>query len=50
MWLVFVNHEPTFEFAHNKPSPSQPLPTYSLAPCMFARHSESSNDICKMPM
>jgi hypothetical protein len=22
VWLVFVNHEPTFEFTHSKPPPS----------------------------
>jgi hypothetical protein len=46
MWLVLVDHEPTFESTHNKLPPSQsPLASCSLAPCIFARHSRSFNDI-----
>jgi len=49
MWLVLVNHEPTYEFAHSKPPPSQsPFASCSLTTCIFAHHSKSSDDICKM--
>jgi hypothetical protein len=49
MWLILVNHEPTLESSHSKPPPSQfPHVSYSAAPYIFARHSESSNDIFKM--
>jgi hypothetical protein len=51
MWLALVNHEPSFEFAHSKPPPSQFPPTScSLAPCIFSCHSESFIDVYKMPM
>jgi hypothetical protein len=40
---IFVNHEPTFEFAHRKFHTS-----CSSAPCIFAYHSKSFDDTCKM--
>jgi hypothetical protein len=44
MVIVLVNHEPTFEFAHSKPPPSQfPLALYFSTPCIFAYHFESSD-------
>jgi hypothetical protein len=50
MWLVLVNHEPTYESTHSKPPPSQSPPTsYSSAPCIFVRHFESFDDVCKIP-
>ncbi len=51
MWLALVNHEPSFEFTHSKPPPSQfPLASCSSTPCIFYCHSKSSNDVYKMPM
>jgi hypothetical protein len=51
IWLVLINHELAFEFVHSKPPPSQFLFTsYFSAPCLFAYHSKSSNDVCKMPV
>jgi len=51
LWLVFVNHEPTSKSTHSKPPPFEsPLVLCSSAPCIFVRHFESSNDVCKMPV
>jgi hypothetical protein len=49
MWLVFINYETTFEFAHNKPPPSYSIPTSCFStPYIFARCFESSDHIYKM--
>ncbi len=51
MWLVLVKHEPISKSARSKPPPSHsPLASCSSAPCIFTRHSESFDDVCKMPM
>jgi hypothetical protein len=51
MWLILVNHEPTSKSAHSKPPPSKSPPaSCSLAPCIFTCHSESFDDVCKMPV
>ncbi len=51
MWLVLVKQEPISKFVRNRPPPFQsPLASCSSAPCIFTHHSESFDDVCKMPM